>query len=68
MYLTMLVALVTLSTQQSKPTEPPWADIDWFLNYDASHLDAIVFSASDMILYIASDGSYLSEHTRSRVE
>ena len=65
----MLVALGTLATQQSKPTESLWDDITWFLNYAASHPDAkICFSASDMILHIASDGSYLSEtKSRSRV-
>ena len=52
--LTMLVALGTLATQQSEPTE------------SASHPDAkICFSASNMILHIARDGSYLSE-TKSR--
>ena len=35
--LTMLVALGTLATQQSKPTESLWNYITWFLNYDASH-------------------------------
>ena len=67
--LTMLVALGTLATQQSKPTESLWDDINWFINYAASHQDAKnCFSASEMILYIASDGSYLSEtKLRSRV-
>lgn len=67
--LTMLVALGTLATQQSKPTQSLWDDITWFLNYAASHPDAkLCFSASDMILYVASDGSYLSESgARSRV-
>ena len=65
----MLVALVTLATQQSKPTESLWCDITWFLSYAASQLDVnICFSSSDMILHIASDGSYLSEtKSRSRV-
>ena len=65
----MLVALGTLATQQSKPIEYLWDDITWFLNYAATHPDAkICFSASDMILYITSDGTYLSETTsRSRV-
>ena len=67
--LTMLVALGTLATQQSKPTESIWNNINWFLDYAASHPDAkFCFSASDMILHIASDGSYLSESkSRSRV-
>ena len=66
----MLVALGTLATQHSKPTESLWDDITWFLNYAATHPDAkICFSASDMILYIASDGTYLSETKLcSRVE
>ena len=55
--LTMLVALVTLATQQSKPTESLWDDITWFLNYATSHPDVNFFSAGDMILHIASDGS-----------
>ena len=58
----MLVDLGTLATQKSKPTESFWNYITWFINYAASHPDAkICFSASDMILHIASDGSYLSE-------
>ena len=31
--LTMLVALGTLATQHSKPTEYLWNNITWFLNY-----------------------------------
>ena len=57
----MLVALGTLATQQSKPTESLWNEITWFLNYAASHSHANFFSASYMIVHIASDGSYLSE-------
>ena len=41
--LTMLVALGTLATQQSKPTESLWNSITWFLNYSASHPDANFF-------------------------
>ena len=41
--LTMLVALGTLATQQSKPTEYLWNEITWFLNYSASHPDANFF-------------------------
>ena len=56
--LTMLVALGTLAIQQSKPTESLWNGINWFLNYSASHPDAkICFSASDIILHIASNRS-----------
>ena len=68
-FFSILVALGTLATQQSKPTESLWNDITCFLNYAASHPDAKkMFSASDMILHIASDGSYLYESkSRSRV-
>ena len=63
--LTMLVALGTLASQQSKPTEALWDDITWFLNYAATHpTTKICYSKSDMILHISSDGSYCSE-TRS---
>ena len=49
--LTMLVALGTLATQHSKPTESLWNGITWFLDYAASHPDAKnCFSDSDMIL------------------
>ena len=37
--LTMLVALGTLATQQSKPTESLWNGMTWFLKYAASHPD-----------------------------
>ena len=67
--LTMVVALVTLATPQSKPTESLWNDITWFLKYAASHPHAKVsLSARDMILHTDSDRSYLSESkSRSRV-
>ena len=69
MDLTMLVALGTLASQQENPTEALWNDITWFLNYAATHPDAIIcFSKSDIILHVSSDGSYLSEtKSRSRV-
>ena len=67
--LAMLVELVILASQKSQPTEELWNDIIWFLNYAATHPDAkICFLKSNMILYVASDGSYLSEtKERSRV-
>ena len=44
--LSMLVAPGTLATQQSKPTESLSNEITWFLNYAASHTDAISFFSS----------------------
>jgi len=66
---TMLVALGTLAAAQSKGTEATMDAAVHLLNYAASHPDAIVrFRASDMILHVHSDASYLSEpKARSRV-
>ena len=65
---TMLTALGSISAQQSKGTDKTYADTLWLLNYAATHLDSkIRYTASDMILYIHSDASYLSEpRSRSR--
>ena len=70
MDLTMLVALGTLASQQENPAEALWNGITWFLNYAATHPDAIIcYSKSDIILHVSSDGSYVSEtKSRSRVE
>jgi hypothetical protein len=58
----MLKALGTMLTQQSKLTEATMASIIKFLNYAATHADAeLQYNASDMILWIDSDASYLSE-------
>ena len=58
----MLKALNTLSTQQAKPTERTLSHVVRFINYAASHPDAQVqFRASDMVLHILSDASYLNE-------
>ena len=59
---TMLKALNTLSTQQKDPTERTLSALIKFMNYAATHPDAKVqFRASDMILHIFSDASYLNE-------
>ena len=59
---TMLTALGSIATQQSKGTEKTYADTLWLLNYAATHPNAKIHdTASDMILYIHSDASYLSE-------
>ena len=65
---TMLVALGTLGAQQSKGTEATMDACIDLLNYAATNPEAIVeFVASDMVLHIDTDASYLSEsEARSR--
>ena len=65
---TMLTTLSSIAAQQSKGTEKTYPDALWLLNYTATHLNAkICYMSSDMILYIHSDASYLSEpRARSR--
>ena len=64
----MLPTLGTLATQQASPTENTMIKIKQFLDYAATHPDAIVtYNASDMVLAGHSDASYLSEsNARSR--
>ena len=65
----MLPALNTLEEQQSSPTKNMEAAITHFLDYVATNPSAIIqYKASDMILHIDSDASYLSEpmaHSRT---
>lgn len=65
---TMLVALGSLAAQQSKGTEATMDACMDLLNYAATNPDATIeFTASDMILHIHTDASYLSEsEARSR--
>ena len=65
---TMLNALGSIAAQQSKGTEKTYPDTLWLLNYAATHPNAkISYAASNMILYIHSDASYLSKpRARSR--
>jgi hypothetical protein len=57
----MLVALGTIAAQQANGTEATAAAIVHLLDYAATHPDAIIrYRASDMILKIHSDASYLS--------
>jgi hypothetical protein len=65
---TMLVALGSIAAAQSTATAATYAATVWLLNYAASHPDATIrYVASDMILHIHSDASYLSEKkARSR--
>ena len=66
---TMLPALNTLTEQQSSPTKNTEYAITHFLDYAATNPSAIIqYKASDMILHIDSDTSYLSEpraHSRT---
>jgi hypothetical protein len=65
---TMNAALSSLASQQSKGTEQTARDATTFLNYCATHPDAkLRYYASDMVLKVHSDASYLSESkARSR--
>ena len=65
---TMLVALNAIAANQSAPTEDTLQRTLFFLDYAASHPDAILtYVASQMILNIHSDASYLTEaKARSR--
>jgi hypothetical protein len=59
---TMLVALGTIAAQQANDTEATADPIVHLLNYATKHPDATIqYRASDMILKIHSDASYLSE-------
>ena len=67
--LTVLMALSTIASEQSKGTEQTWQRCKQLLDYLATNPNATVrFYASDMILNIHSDASYLSEknaHSRA---
>ena len=59
--LTFLCALGDIASQQAKPTRNTYDAVTKLLNYAASHPDAQVqLRASDMVLHIDSDASYLS--------
>jgi hypothetical protein len=58
---TMLAAIGTIATQQASATKQTMKAVVQLLNYCATHPDAVVrYSASDMVLHIESDASYLS--------
>ena len=65
---TMLVALSAIASMQSKPTVATLERAMLFLDYAATHPDAIMtYKASNMILHVHSDASYLTEpKARSR--
>ena len=64
----MLVALSAIASEQSRPTATTLAKVDQFLDYAASQEEAVLtYHASDMLLAVHSDASYLSEpKARSR--
>jgi hypothetical protein len=58
---TLLTAIGELATEQSQATKSTMDKLSQLLNYCAAHPDATVrFTASDMILAVDSDASYLS--------
>jgi Reverse transcriptase (RNA-dependent DNA polymerase) len=65
---TLLTAIGTLASQQANGTQQTMAGVTQLLNYCATYPDSTTrFIASDMILHIESDASYLSESkARSR--
>jgi hypothetical protein len=63
---TLLVALGAISSTQAQATQLTQDECLWVLDYIASNPDAVIrYHASDMVLYLHSDASYLSE-TRAR--
>jgi hypothetical protein len=59
---TMLRKINQLARTQARPTEAVRTAMHHFLQYAATYPDAgITYYASDMLLYVHSDGSYLSE-------
>ena len=59
---TILVTISSLSTQQAKPTIQTMTAVNHLLDYCATHPNAISrYHASDMVLHVESDASYLSE-------
>ena len=63
---TMLPALGSLASQQATPTQHTMNAIIQFLNYAVANPDAVLrYHASDMVLHVESDASYLSE-TKAR--
>jgi hypothetical protein len=65
---TMLIALSAIASAQAKPTEETMTHCKQFLDYAATHPDAILtYKRSDMVLVLHSNASYLSKpKARSR--
>jgi hypothetical protein len=66
---TVLMPLNDIATEQTKVTEKTQASTNQMLDYLTTHPDATIrYHASDMILHIHSDASYLSvSNARSRL-
>jgi hypothetical protein len=66
---TLLMPLNDIATDQTKATEKTQAATNQMLDYLAAHPDATIrYHASDMVLHIHSDASYLSvSNARSRL-
>eukprot|EP00804_Cyclotella_cryptica_P024021 CCRYP_020049-RA/>CCRYP_020049-RA protein AED:0.41 eAED:0.41 QI:0/-1/0/1/-1/1/1/0/276 len=66
---TILLSLSAIASEQAHPMQLTYKRCHHLLNYCASHPDAVVrFKASDMVLNIHPDASYLSEtNARSRI-
>jgi hypothetical protein len=66
---TVLMPINDIATEQTKATEKTQAATNQLLDYLATHPDATIrYHASDMILHIHSDASYLSvSNARSRL-
>ena len=59
---TILTALSSIASAQAEPTEETMTHCKHFLNYAATHQDAILtYKASDIVLVVHSDMSYLSK-------
>ncbi len=59
---TMLTSLSAIASTQAEPTKETMIKTHTFLDYAATHQDAIItYQASNMVLPIHSDTSYLSE-------
>jgi hypothetical protein len=64
----MLTTLSSIASTQAEPTKETMANTKLFLDYAATHQDAVItYRASNMVLVVHSDASYLSEpKARSR--
>jgi hypothetical protein len=66
---TMLTALSAIASTQAKPMEETMAHCKQFLDYVATHQDAILtYKRSNMVLIVHSDASYLRKpkaHSRA---
>jgi hypothetical protein len=58
----MLTALSSIASAQAEPTEATMANVKHFLNYAATHQNAVLtYHTSDMVLVIHSNASYSSK-------